>query len=194
MAPHSPSPLATATPSRQLTQIITPVKLDPKFICPDNNTWHLLAPRRKSTMNPSDSQSQTWTCKLSSEVEHISQKASNHVASQSSSSNQKKSWHTSTASTTVSKVTHKKPKKGVIPSENASNTHQPEDTKNFIDMSQDSDKENSKVSELKKARGKKKDEYDDVEDYFEEPVRAKREVSSLILLEYHVTLPTPCGW
>jgi hypothetical protein len=94
----------------------------------------------------------------------------------------------------VSKVTHKQPKKGVIPSDNASNTHQPEDAKNFIDMSQDSDKENSKVSELKKARGKKKDEYDDVEDYFEEPVRAKGEVSSLILLEYHVTFPTSCGW
>ncbi|PLW19954.1 hypothetical protein PCANC_00412 [Puccinia coronata f. sp. avenae] len=35
MAPHSPSPLATATPSRQLTQIITPVKLDPKLTVSD---------------------------------------------------------------------------------------------------------------------------------------------------------------
>jgi hypothetical protein len=85
-------------------------------------------------------------------VEHISQKTSNHVASQSSSSNQKQSRHTSTASTTVSKVTHKQPKKGVIPSDNASNTHQPEDAKNVIDMSQGSNKENSKVSELKKAK------------------------------------------
>ena len=82
----------------------------------------------------------------------------------------------------------------MIPSDNASNTHQPEDAKNVIDMSQDSDKENSKVSELKKARGQKKDEYDNVEDYFEDPVQAKGEVSSLILLEYYVTLPTPSVW
>jgi hypothetical protein len=73
-------------------------------------------------------------------VEHISQKTSNHVASQSSSSNQKQSRHPSTASTTVSKVTHKQPKKSVIPSDNASDPHQPEDAKNFIGMSQDSEK------------------------------------------------------
>ncbi|PLW39306.1 hypothetical protein PCANC_15320 [Puccinia coronata f. sp. avenae] len=136
-------------PSRQSSQIVTPVKTHGKYVCPDNDTRRLLvredqASNSKSQAAPSNTSPVRPTIKRRHQS---SSSSANFVAS--SQSKQKKS---------TTKVTKSKPKRKGVVSHDSDSSESHSDAENdsdsgskkdaavqVMDLTQDSDIENAKV-------------------------------------------------
>ncbi|KAA1071734.1 hypothetical protein PGT21_017908 [Puccinia graminis f. sp. tritici] len=162
MARSSVSPCGTPsqTPSRQSSRITTPLRSHGNFVRSNRDSRQSLQPqtsRQIQTPNPE------------SETESVSQTKSTQPFQKQSRKRHRPQILSSTdqshASAAKSKQKKKKKKKNVVRTNNKDDSDQ---VGGAIDITQDSDHNNSKVKKV----SKKNSEFDDILEYFEPPFHA----------------------
>ncbi|KAA1113449.1 hypothetical protein PGT21_031770 [Puccinia graminis f. sp. tritici] len=164
MARSSVSPRGTPsqTPSRQSSRITTPLRSHGNFVRSNRDSRRSLQPqtsRQIQTPNPKSETESVSQTKSTQPFQKLSRKR--HWPQISSSTDQ------SHASAAKSKQKKKKKKKNVVRTNNKDDSDQ---VGGAIDITQDSDHNNSKVKKV----SKKDSEFDNILEYFEPPFHTNK--------------------